>query len=213
LTPVAGKYAVNLTPVGGVAAVVTPLTGSLGATINLRDTIIPGYQASVNALASTIASTVNTQHQLGFDLNGAVGIAIFTPAVASAATISINPLLTSTTQIAASGSATLKGDNSNALKLAQLKGTNTMSGATTTFNSYFNSLVSKIGLDVESSKNTVSQDVAFIKQLSALRESSSGVSLDEELANLIKYQRSYQASAKLISTASDMMDIALNMVR
>ncbi len=208
------KYDVNLTPVGGVSAVVTPsaTTGSLGATLALRDTIIPGYQAKVDLLATTIASTINTQHQLGFDLNGTAGIAIFSTAT-SAAAITINPLLTSTAQIAASGSATLQGDNSNALKLAQIKGTNTMSGGTTTFNSYYSSMVSTIGLDVQSSKNTVSQDDAFLKQLNALRESSSGVSLDEELANLIKYQRSYQASAKLISTASDMLDIALNMVR
>jgi flagellar hook-associated protein 1 len=166
----------------------------------------------LHLLATTIASTINTQHQLGFDLNGTAGIAIFSTAT-SAAAITINPLLTSTAQIAASGSATLQGDNSNALKLAQIKGTNTMSGGTTTFNSYYSSMVSTIGLDVQSSKNTVSQDDAFLKQLNALRESSSGVSLDEELANLIKYQRSYQASAKLISTASDMLDIALNMVR
>jgi flagellar hook-associated protein 1 FlgK len=212
LTVNAGKYDVNLTPVGGVSAVVTPTTGSLGATVSLRDSIIPGYLAQVNSLATTIASTVNAQHQLGFDLNGNAGIAIFSPAT-SAATIAINPALTSTAQIAASGSATLPGGNSNALLLAQIKGTNTMSAGTTTFNSYYNSLVSKIGLDVQSGKNTVAQDEAFIKQLAALRESSSGVSLDEELANLIKYQRSYQASAKLISTASDMMDVALNMVR
>jgi len=74
-------------------------------------------------------------------------------------------------------------------------------------------MVSELGLDVKSSETAVSQDAAFLKQLQALRESNSGVSLDEELANLIKYQRSYQASAKLISTASDMLDTVLNMVR
>lgn len=214
LTVNAGKYDVNLTPVGGVSAVVTAsaTTGSLGATLALRDTIIPGYQTKVDLLATTIASSINTQHQLGFDLNGTAGIAIFSTAT-SAAAITVNPLLTSSAQIAASGSAALQGDNSNALKLAQIKGANTMSGGTATFNSYYSSMVSTIGLDVLSSKNTVAQDEAFLKQLVALRESSSGVSLDEELANLIKYQRSYQASAKLISTATDMLDIALNMVR
>jgi flagellar hook-associated protein 1 FlgK len=64
-----------------------------------------------------------------------------------------------------------------------------------------------------SSKTTVSQDEAFSKQLTSLRESNSGVSLDEELTNLIKYQRSYQASAKLITTATEMLDTVIGMIR
>ncbi len=216
LTVNAGKYDINLAPVGGASAVVTPsvVSGSLGATIALRDTIIPGYLAQVDSLASTIATQVNTIHQGGRDLVGANGLPVFNTS-GSAATITLNPAITRTTIAAAAGAPAVfaAGDNSNALLLAQLKGANTMAGNTTTFNSFFSSMVSTIGLDVQSSKNTVSQDEAFVKQLAALRESSSGVSLDEELANLIKYQRSYQASAKLISTASDMLDIALNMVR
>jgi flagellar hook-associated protein 1 FlgK len=82
-----------------------------------------------------------------------------------------------------------------------------------TFNGYYSSLVSTVGLDVQSSKTKVTQDEAFAKQLSTLRESNSGVSLDEELTNLIKYQRSYQASAKLISTVTDMLDVTLAMIR
>ncbi len=73
--------------------------------------------------------------------------------------------------------------------------------------------MSTVGLDVQSAKNTEAQDVAFTKQLTTLRESNSGVSLDEELTNLIKYQRSYQASAKLITTATDMMDTVIGMIR
>jgi flagellar hook-associated protein 1 len=209
-----GKYDISLTAVGGATAVVTPVTGSLGATVTLRDTIIPGYLAQVNSLATTIATQVNTQHQAGRDLTNTAGLAFFS-VTGSAATLTLNPAINTTTIAAAAGppAAFATGNNGNALLLAQLKGANTMSGGTTTFSSYYNSMVSKIGLDVQSSKNTVSQDEAFIKQLSALRESSSGVSLDEELANLVKYQRSYQASAKLISTASDMLDVALNMVR
>lgn len=210
-----GNYDVNITPVGGAAAVVAPVSGEMGAIVTLRDTTIPGYLNQVNSLATTIATQVNTLHTGGFDLNGDAGEAMFTYTGApnSAATLTINPAMTSTNQIAASGSATLVGDNTNALLLAQLKSTSTMSGGTTTFNGFFTKLVSQIGLDVESSSNAVSQDAAFLKQLEALRESNSGVSLDEELTNLIKYQRSYQASAKLITTASDMLDIVLNMMR
>jgi len=209
---VTGLYDVNVTPPGGVAALVAPKTGQLGATLALRDTIIPGYMAKVDALANTIATQVNTQHTLGFDQSGVAGVNFFTGT--TAATISLNAAgITGTNKIAASGSALLLGDNSNALALAQLQNKNVMSGNTTTFGSYYNGLVSTVGLDVQSAKNTEAQDIAFTKQLTTLRESNSGVSLDEELTNLIKYQRSYQASAKLITTATDMMDTVIAMIR
>jgi flagellar hook-associated protein 1 FlgK len=88
-----------------------------------------------------------------------------------------------------------------------------MSSGTATFGSYFNSLVSTVGLDVLSAKNTEAQDTAFTKQLTTLRESNSGVSLDEELTNLIKYQQSYQASSKLITTATEMLDTVIGLIR
>ena len=208
------KYAVLLTPAGGtVAATVAPVTGQLGATVALRDTIIPGYLQQVNDLATTITSQVNSQHKLGFDLTGTGGIDFFDATATDAATFKINPFLTSTNQIAAASNALLTGDNSNALQMAQLQNQKLMTGSTSTFSSYFDSLVSQVGLDVSSSKNTEAQDIAFTRQLTTLRGSNSGVSLDEELTNLIKYQRSYQASAKLITTATEMMDTVINMVR
>ena len=201
--------------------------GQLWATLKLRDVTIPNYLNQVNTLATSIATRVNTLQQAGSDLNGSVPpatIAFFDPATVSAATIAINPALTSS-QIAAAGvnpgspgppvvpaTALPSGDNSNALKIADLQNANTMSGNTATFNSYYDGLVSTIGQDVQSSKNTVTQDTAYTQQLSNLQQSNSGVSLDEELTNLMMYQRSYQASAKLITTATDMMDTVLGII-
>lgn len=211
------SFIVQLTPPGGVLAAVAPITGELGATVALRDTIIPGYLTKVDTLAKSVADSVNASHSAGFSPTGGSGQNFFTPlgAVAgSAAAFSIDAGLNVTT-IAASGNALLPGDNSNALSIAQLATSNTVPSGTptATFSSYYSSLVSTVGLDVQSSKTTVAQDEAFTKQLTTLRESNSGVSLDEELTNLVKYQRSYQASAKLISTATEMMDTVIGMIR
>lgn len=184
--------------------------GQLWATLKLRDVIIPNYQKQVDALATTITSTVNSQQQAGSDLNGSTGIAFFAPTTTAAA-FGINPALT-TSQIAAAASGAASGDNSNAVQIADLQNANTMSGGTTTFNSYYDSLASTVGLDVQSSTNTVTQDNAYTQQLTTLQQSNSGVSLDEELTNLMQYQRSYQASAKLISTATDMMDTVIGLI-
>ncbi|QEM68024.1 flagellar hook-associated protein FlgK [Geobacter sp. FeAm09] len=207
-----GLYDVSLTAAGDTAAVqVTPASGKLGATIDLRDSILPEYQSKIDALATGIATAVNAQQQAGYDLTGAAGIALFSPAT-SGATIAVNAAITSTDQIAASSSASAKGDSGNALLLADLANdTSAMSGST--FGGYYNNLVTQVGQDVQNSKNNVTQDEAYTTQLSTLRESNSGVSLDEELINLTKYQKSYAASAKLITTVSDMMDTVLGLIR
>lgn len=209
------SYAVQLTAAGAAPppAAVAPASGELGARLALRDTIIPGYQTQVDLLATTITAQVNAQHTAGFDLGGNPGIALFDPAATDAATFGLNPAIVNTNQIAASSSAVLIGDNGNALLMTQLHSQKLMSGGTLTLNGYLDGLISKIGLDVASSKTTVAQDEAFSKQLNALRESNSGVSLDEELTNLVKYQRSYQASAKLITTATEMLDTLIGMIR
>jgi flagellar hook-associated protein 1 FlgK len=210
---------VYLNPADGMGAALLapqPTKGQLGATLALRDTIIPGYLGKIDALATSIATTVNALHTTGYDLSTPTipgGNGFFDPATTSAATIAINPALTGTDMIAAAASPSLPGDNSNALAIARLQNdTSTMPG-NATFSSFYSSFVSTVGLDVQSIKATVAQGEAFVKQLTTLRDSNSAVSLDEELTNLIKYQRSYQASARIISTAADMMDVVMGMLR
>lgn len=209
------SFAVQLTPAPALAppVVVKPVSGQLGATLALRNTLIPAYLKQIDDLATTIKNEVNKVHTTGFDLKSFIGIALFDPAATNAATFGLNPAIVDTTLIAASSSNLLTGDNGNAQLMTRLQSQKLMSGGTLTLNGYYDGLVSKIGLDVASSKRTLSQDEAFTKQLTSLRESNSGVSLDEELTNLIKYQRSYQASAKLITTATEMMDIVIGMMR
>lgn len=200
-----GLHDITLQQVGAAsAATIYPTTGQLGSILNMRDTIIPSYQKQVDSLATGIASAVNAQQAAGYDLTGTAGINFFNPAT-SAATIAVNTAMTTTT-IAASGTVGVNGDNSNALKIAQL---NSQNGYSNTYDA----LVAQVGVDVQAAKTTSSQDDAFMKQLTTLRDSNSGVSLDEELTTLIQYQKSYQASAKLITTASDMMDTVINMIR
>lgn len=212
-----GNYTVTVNAVGGSTAVVdstmytAPNGGKLWSTLEMRDTYIPSYRTQVDALASAVVTNLNTLHTAGFTPSGAAGVNFFNPAGVTAATIALN--VTQGTQIAASNSATAPGNNSNAVSIAQLMGSNTMSGGTATFSNYYNGLMAQVGLDVKSAQTLVTQDQAYLKQLNTLRDSSSGVSLDEELANLITYQRSYQASARLITTAGDMLDTVINMVR
>lgn len=177
--------------------------GALWATLQLRDVTIPAYQSQLDTLASSIISQVNSLHTTGYDINSPAtqGSAFFSGSSASDIAVAI----TDTDDIAAADSAANSpGGNVNALAIADLL---------SDFSTSYNTMVSGIASDVKQAETVETQNEAYVKQLDTLRDSYSGVSLDEELTNLVMYQRSYQASAKLITTATDMLDIAIGMIK
>jgi len=203
------RYDVQLTDASGTGpTTLAPTTGKLGATIVMRDTVLQGYLDDVDALADRVVTDLNALHSsvTSFDLNGDPGADFFDPAGVTAATISLDANVLGQPEHIAAAQAAFAGDNQNALAIARL---NSVNGYSLTYDA----LMAQVGLDVQSAQTVVKQGEAFMKQLTTLRDSQSGVSLDEELANLIQYQRSYQASAKLITTATEMMDVVLAMVR
>ena len=85
--------------------------------------------------------------------------------------------------------------------------------STSTLNGYYNALTANIGQDVSAAGKNQDQQAAISSQLSSQRESVSGVSIDEEMMNLMKYQAAYNAAGKLASTVNEMIDVVLDMVK
>ncbi len=110
---------------------------------------------------------------------------------------------------AASTSAGLPGDNTNALALASLNNASIVNGAT--LGDYYSSAVTDLGSTVQNVSNSVTAQQNVTNQLQASKDSVSKVSIEEEAVNLIKLQQAYQASAKVISTVNNMMDALMNM--
>jgi flagellar hook-associated protein 1 len=196
--------------------------GEIGGTLQVRDSIVPGYLASVNEMASKLVSAVNTQQAAGYGIDGppaTTGNNFFAPAGTTSATIALDPGLTALKIAAGFPTATdpgptSSGNNGNALKIAAIQNSAlAFSTGSTTFDGFYNTLVSKVGLDAQAAQNTAAQGTAFLKQLGTLRDSNSGVSLDEELTNLTKYQQAFQGSAKVLNAASDMLDVVMGLVR
>lgn len=79
-----------------------------------------------------------------------------------------------------------------------------------TIDSYFKDAISKLGVDSEQAQRMVKNQGALLAQLETRRESISGVSLDEEMTNMIQFQRSYEANAKMISVIDQLLDVVVN---
>ncbi len=115
--------------------------------------------------------------------------------------------------IAAAGSSDgLPGGNSNAIEIANLQNALKMNSDTATFDDYYNSLVSDVGSGVQKATVNFDHQSSMVTHLDNYRESVSGVSLDEEMVNLIKFQHGYNAAARLISVADELLDRVISMV-
>lgn len=102
------------------------------------------------------------------------------------------------------------GDNTIAAAIAAIRNTPVMVGNTRTFDDYFADTVTAIGLKGEQAELSLETQTAIMKELHDTRDSISGVNIDEELADIIKFQHGYNAAARFISTVNDMLDTIIN---
>ncbi len=113
------------------------------------------------------------------------------------------------TKIAAS--ATVNQDGDNAGSIAAIQNDSSLMGGGMTIDNYYESLESKIGQDVSNAQNNNDQQTAILNQIENQRQSVSGVSLDEEMMNLIKYETAYNAAGRLTEIANTMMGTLINL--
>ncbi|HEY2461197.1 MAG TPA: flagellar hook-associated protein FlgK [Candidatus Acidoferrum sp.] len=186
-------------------------SGALAGQLQIRDQEIPGIQSSLDALASNLATDVNTQNQAGFDLNGAPGGDIFVPppagGVGAAATLTVS--LTDPSKIAASADGTA-GDNTNANALLAIQNEAIVNGQTP-LNAY-SGLIFKIGNNVSTAQTQQLSGGLVLQQIQNLQGGVSGVDINEESANLIRFQNAYQASAQISAIIDSLMQATINMV-
>lgn len=105
------------------------------------------------------------------------------------------------------------GDNQNALKLAAIQQNTFLEGGTATLGGAYGQLVANVGSTTQAAKNNATTQQGLLNQATALQQSVSGVNLDQEASNLLKFEQAYQASAKVISTASSLFQSLLNAVQ
>jgi len=197
------------------ADITTSITGGqLAGQIQIRDQQIPSILSSLDSLASNLATAVNTQNQQGYDLNGNVGGNIFVPPPAGGvgAANSLAVAITDPSLIAASGGPGpgSPGDNTNANALLAIQNQAIVNGQTP-LNAY-SSLVFNIGNSVSTAQANQQSGGLVLQQLQNLQAGVSGVDINEESANLVRFQAAYQASAQVSGIIDQLMQITINMI-
>jgi len=184
--------------------------GRLGALLEIKNTTIPSFSADLNRLAAGLADRVNAVLAAGVDSNGWPGAALFAynSTDAAAATLRVTSILP---EELAAATPDAPGGNGNALQLTQLADSPEIDG--TSFMEYYGTLARQVGRALETTREDQQTQEQMLLQTEAFRSQISGVSLDEEAALLIEFQRSYQASARLVSILDQLTEETINLAR
>jgi flagellar hook-associated protein 1 FlgK len=170
--------------------------------VNGLNDVIPRYRDGLDAIAVNLRDTVNAQHALGYDLDGQPGADFF--GGDSAATIGVVADLRSVAASAGFGDGAGDRGGSNAADIAELDGV--ASGP----DQMYRQLIVKLGVEAQTANRRVDIQAEILGQIDAAVESEAGVSLDEEMTNMLAYQRAYEGAARFISAVDSMLDTLIN---
>jgi flagellar hook-associated protein 1 FlgK len=206
---VAGAINFNGATLTGGAAVATLAlsAGTLQGSLTARDTGVQAIRTSLDQLSAQLVSAVNS----AYNPTGLTGN-FFQPTGTTAAKLALASGVTAATLKASDGGAA--GDNAVALAIGQLA-TKKFSVAagdvlTGTLGGFFSTAVSNLGQAIAGATARVTDQSNIEQLVRAQRDAVSGVSLDEETADLLKYQRAFQASSRFFNTIDSLLDTVVN---
>ncbi len=182
-------------------------SGSIGGAIQVRDHMIPDLASQLNTLATQFATATNNAQATGTDQAGVAGTPLFSVTPPNtAATISV--AITDPALIAASSDGTA-GSNGNVANLLAVQNSKIVAGQTPS--DAYASLVFQVG-NLSSNAQTQSSAIGLnLTQLTNQQSSISGVNIDEESVNLIRFQTAYEAAARVVTTIQQLNSVILNM--
>ena len=215
----------------------TKLGGTIGGQLQQRDGFkdenkgIPYYVRFTSEFAKSFAETINTAHAAGYALGATTpsGLDIFESnggATINAGNIKVNQaLLNDPTLLALGGVSGAKDDNKNAIAMLELRNNksfiseidyNPLSGKSKivlgegTPEDVIKTMISTLGVDGQEAKRMFNNQQYLAEEIDSFRMSVSGVSQDEEMSNMIKFQHAYNAAARMITTVDEMIDVIIN---
>lgn len=190
--------------------------GRLGGILKTRDQFIEELLAKNNEMARAFAFEVNQAHREGTDRYGQPAIDFFD--ISSdpdniARDLVVNKKVRNDVGKITAGFKNAAGDNSVAHVVSSLQYKTTMGNGKATFDDFYSATVGEVGLYTDKINKSRESATNVLTQLGKLRETISGVNLDEEMTQMIEHQKAYQASAQLIKTTDEMIETVLGLKR
>lgn len=195
-----------------------PVTGgTLGGAFSTLGAI-DDTTAKLNTFADTLRTEVNALVKTGTNAAGVTGLSFFADPVPPATSITasefrLDDTIAGDANSIPSGTSGLSGDGILAAQLSSLRDTKIAALGNQSIGNFYAGLVSDVGRKVSTAQTDVDTNQAVVTQIDAQIASVSGVSLDDEMANMLRFQRSYQAAAKALSTFDQMTQTLIDMLQ
>lgn len=199
--------------------------GRLGGILRARDDLLAGAIRTLDTLAYNLTTSVNSLHATGVGLNGEVGDFFAAPAAVedAASGLALDAQILASTDAIAAGFTSAPSDNTLALEIANLRTTPTAfflpgdppgpaTGPSRTLLEQVAVVVTDAGEQARTFETARSQQARIIESLENRRDSVSGVSLDEEMTQLIELQAAFQANSRLISLVDELLEDVLGIL-
>ncbi len=192
-------------------------SGALGGILGVRDTVVEDLQSRVNELAQAVGNEVNSAHAQGLDRKSKPGGNFFeiergATSVAGGLKVA-DEIADDVGRIASAAHDKAPGDNTVAHVIGNIQFKAIMDDGNGTIDDFYASQIGSVGVLANHVNEDRKSQQGVVQQLGILRDSVSGVSLDEETVKMIEYQKAFDASARLIRTADEMFDTVLNLKR
>jgi flagellar hook-associated protein 1 len=191
--------------------------GRLGGTLGVRDGDVKEFENNIDMIAFEMANKVNGLHTEGYSAYNQKGMVFFDhieQQAGAADRIKLNAnILGDVGNIAAGMDADRPGDNRLANMISELQHTKSLKDGSISLDEYYNGMVAELGLRTQKANHLYESQEGVVRQLENFRESTSGVNIDEEVAKMIEWQKQFDASARIIRTADEMLDTVLNIKR
>ena len=192
---------------GSPATAIALGSGSMQGALTVRDGAVQTLRDNLDAFAAQMVASVNA----AYNPSSTSGAEFFDPAGTTAGTIALRSGLTAATLTAGTGAA---GDNSLAVAVAALATTAfSISGGDEfdgTFSQFYARTVSDLGQALATATSRANDQDKIQQLVRNQRDTVSGVSMDEEMADLVKYQRAFQASSRVFSVVDELLDTVVN---
>lgn len=189
-------------------------SGEILALKDGKETVVSDIRNQINLYANEFVSKVNEIHEGGFNLNGEKkgdSLFIVNDNQNVAGSIIVNPALINSLDLIAAAKTKYEGDGGNAQEIASIKFKSIdINGQNSTLDDHFRLMISQLGIRSKEALRKSENSEILIHQIDNQRQSVSGVSLDEEMTNMIKYQQAYNAAARFVTAIDEILDKVVN---
>ncbi|HTY53964.1 MAG TPA: flagellar hook-associated protein FlgK, partial [Candidatus Binataceae bacterium] len=199
-------------PNGNMVLPTDELGGTIGGSLSGANRVAQ-LNNDLNTFVTSVANSLNNQSQQGYGLDGSTNNALFEIG-AGGNGIALNPAINEENLPASATAAGVPGDGSNAAAMAELANSTGLDAGfpTSTLSQAYTQLASAFGSDIQNASSAQSTAASSVQSLSQLQSSVTGVSLNQELANLIQYQNALQAAGRALQVVNDNISFLITQI-